>query len=106
MAVRMDRCKAFVDKNGQKYGWFQDEVCLAEHLLVGPFKFVWKASLEAPMKMEGYQIKEEIWEQLEVVGQAHGLNMRGICTQERVHTAMMSIDVRPDGSSVEQPKSK
>ena len=62
MAVRPDRCNVFVDKNGQKYGWFQDEVCLAEHLLVGPFEFGQKASPEAPMRMEEYQIEEEIWE--------------------------------------------
>ena len=108
IAVRPDRCKGFVEKWSEKYGWFQDKVCLAEHLLVGPFKFVRRPSPESARKIEKHRIGEEIWEQLEVVGRACGLSMVGIHTQERVHTAMINIDVWPDGSSVvrQQPESK
>ena len=108
IAVRPDRCKGFVEKWSEKYGWFQDKVCLVEHLLVGLFEFVKRLSLELANKMENYRIKEEIWEQLEVVGRARGLNMVGIHTQERAHTAMINIDVQPDGLSVvrQWPESK
>ena len=108
MVVRPDRCKAFLDKGGEEYGWFQDQVCLAEHLLVGPFEFVKRQSPGSSSKMEGYQIEEEIWERLEVVGRAHGLSMREIHIQERAHTAMMDINVRPKVSEQnnEKPESK
>ena len=39
-------------KQNKKYVWSEDEVCLAEHLLVGPFNFVHLPDLEAPKRME------------------------------------------------------
>ena len=52
VAVWLDWYKRFLWKNGGKYKWFQDQVCLAEHLLVGPFELIQRPSMEMLGKME------------------------------------------------------
>ena len=49
-------------KLSKKYVWSEDDVCLAEHLLVGPFKFVSLPDMETLKKMENRQIDMKVWE--------------------------------------------
>ena len=108
MAVRPSKCKTFLDKNGEKFGWLQNRVCLAGNLLVGPFELVKRFKPRSSRKVECYRVEEEVWDRLEIVGQTYGLNMKEIHTQERVHTATINIDTRPEAPEPNdgEPKSK
>ena len=46
LVLWLNKCKGFLERNRDKYGWYQDQVCLVEHLLVGPFNFEGKKSAE------------------------------------------------------------
>ena len=75
-------------KLSKKYVWLEDEVCLVEHLLVGPFKFVSLPNLEAPKKMEGRCIDAKVWEWLITICQQRGLSMMEINCQSEVFLGM------------------
>ena len=53
VAVAPSKVEGFLRKKlSKKYVWSEDEVCLVEHLLVGPSKFVSLPDLEMSKKME------------------------------------------------------
>ena len=58
---------------------------MAEHLLVGPFDFDPKLSVEVAGRIENYRVRKERWEQLKVVGQEQGLDVTDINQQARVN---------------------
>ena len=82
-------------------------MCLAEHLLVGPFDLIEKPGPRSLRKMEKNRINDEIWERLKIVGQARGLDMKGIEAQIAVHLRRISTNDRqsPETNDEEQ-KSK
>ena len=69
-------------------------MCLAEHLLVGPFDLIEKPGPRSLKKMEKNRLDDEIWERLKFVGQARGLDMKGIEAQIAVHLGRMSTSDR------------
>ena len=53
VTVSPDKVDSFLKKKlSKKYIWSEDDVCLAEHLLVGPFEFVSLPDLEMLKKIE------------------------------------------------------
>ena len=53
VVVSPDKVDGFLRKKlSKKYIWLEDDVCLAECLLVGPFEFVNLPDLEMSKKME------------------------------------------------------
>ena len=77
-------------KLSKKYVWLENEVCLAEHLLVGPFEFVSLPDLEMSKKMEGRWVDAGVWEWLITICQQHGLDVEEINHQSKVFLGMKS----------------
>ena len=92
LVLQPDRCERFLERNGAKYGQYQDQVCLAEHLLVGPFNFEGKESAEATYGRQWrYWIHRDMWERLKVVGAERALEVKNIDEQ-----AVVCIRVKPN----------
>ena len=107
LLISLDKCERFLERWNKKYGWFQDEVCLAEHLLVGPFDLINKPGPRSLRKMEKNRIDDEIWERLKFVGQARRLDMKGIEAQITVHPGRTSASDRQGlERGDKKPKSK
>ena len=75
-------------KLSKKYVWSVNEMCLAEHLLVGPFDFISLPDLEAPKKMEDRQVDRRVWEWLITICQQRGLDTKEINHQSEVFLGM------------------
>ena len=91
VAVSPDKVNGFLKKKlSKRYVWSEDDICLAEHLLVGPFEFVSLPDLETSKKMEKRRVDAKVWERLIVICQQRGLNTAEINRQSEVFLGKVS----------------